>query len=258
MAYDTILVTTHGQALIVTLNRPSQQNALTDLMLRELHAALDSAERSPACRIFVMQGTNGVFCAGMDIEDAAASDRMRGSDATPRGAFFFNLLRRFTITPRVVVSLVDGRVTGGGVGVVAASDFVFATERAQFGLPEALWGLLPCAIAPFLLRRVGFQLPYTMALSTLPVSAHKAERLGLIDEISGDPNIPLQRLASRVTKLEEATIAAAKRYFTQLFPISEKVEAEALSEFDNLFSSASVQQAIAKFTGAHRSWPWER
>jgi polyketide biosynthesis enoyl-CoA hydratase PksH len=256
MAYETIHVATLEQSLRITLNRPSQQNALTDLMLKELHAALDLAERSPACRLVVIQGSNCVFCTGMDIEEATASEQ-RG-DSTPRSSHFFNLLRRFTVTPRVVVSLVDGRATGGGVGLAAASDFVFATERAQFGLPEALWGLLPCSVAPFFLRRVGFQLPYSMTLSTLPVNAQRAERLGLIDEICGDPNIPLQRLAARVTKLNESTIAAVKRYFSQLYPITEKVEAEALSEFDRLFSSPSVQQAFAKFTGIHRSWPWER
>jgi polyketide biosynthesis enoyl-CoA hydratase PksH len=173
MAHDTILVATNGQALTVTLNRSSRQNALTDAMLAELHAALDEAERWPACRLVVIQGANGVFCTGMDFEEAAG-EQTSADNSAPRGAPFFSLLRRFTVTPRVVVSLVDGRVTGGGVGLASASDFVFASERAQFGLPEALWGLLPCSVAPFLMRRVGFQLPY--ASVTSPGSGRSARR----------------------------------------------------------------------------------
>lgn len=257
MTYDTILVAASGPALTVTLNRPARQNALTDLTLAELHAALDAAESLPACRLVVIRGADGHFCTGMDLEEAAgATTRAEGSHSP--GAPFFSLLRRFTAIPRVVVSVVDGRAAGGGVGLAAASDFVFASERAQFGLPEALWGLLPCSVAPFLLRRVGFQAAYAMTLSTLPVNARQAERLGLVDEVSADPCVPLHRLASRVSKLEEATIAAAKRHFARLWPISQEVEAAALSEFDDLFSSARVQQAIAGFTGPGRRFPWER
>nr|ASV46808.1 enoyl-CoA hydratase [uncultured bacterium]ASV47020.1 enoyl-CoA hydratase [uncultured bacterium] len=257
MSYDSIVVTTSEHRLTVTLNRLMRQNALTDTMLAELHEALDLAEHSPSCRMIVLQGANGVFCTGMDLDEAAKDVQVAG-DSPPRGAQFFSLLRRFTAIPRVVVSKVDGRVSGGGVGLVAASDFVFASERSQFSLPEALWGLLPCSVAPFLQRRIGFQGSYSMTLSTLPLNARKAERLGLVDEVAEDPGLPIQRLASRVTKLEATTIAAAKRYFARLWPITEEMEAAALRELDNLLSSASVQHAIAGFASRDRSFPWER
>lgn len=254
MAWQTILAAASAHTLTVTLDRPSRRNALNDSMIAELHAALDDAERSTQCRLLVIHGANGVFCTGMDLEDAAAE-----LDAsTHRGAAFFQLLRRFTASSRVVVSIVDGRVEGGGVGLVAASDFAFATERSRFGLPEALWGLLPCSVLPFLLRRVGFQRAYAMTLSTLPVSAREAKKIGLIDEIADDPTVPLQRLASRVTKLDETTVLAAKRYFARLSPITDEVETTALNELDALFASSFVQQAIAGFTGPRRSLPWER
>src|SRR5262245_7328835 len=102
--------------------------------IKELHAALDEAERSPDCRVLVLEGGDGVFCTGLNLEEAAAT-------TTPEegGAEFFALLKRFTTTPRAVVAKVDGKVSGGGVGLAAASDFVYATERSTFGLPEALW-----------------------------------------------------------------------------------------------------------------------
>src|SRR5204863_9100504 len=114
------------------------------------------------------------------------------------GAAFFGLLRRFTTVGRVIVSIVDGRVTGGGVGLVAASDLVYATERSSFGLPEALWGLLPCCVLPFLIRRVGYQPAYAMALSTQPVSAQEALRSHLVDAVADDPTALVRRLAARV------------------------------------------------------------
>lgn len=255
MTSETIRMATSPYALTVTLHRPSRHNALNDTMIRELHAALDAAERAPDCRMFVLQGAGGVFCTGMDLEDAASE---LGSGATHRAAPFFQLLRRFTTSPRVVVSIIDGRVEGGGVGLAAASDFAFASERARFGLPEALWGLLPSSVLPFLLRRTGLRTAYAMTLSTLPIDARKAEQAGLVDAIDDEPARPLQQLAARVTKLDPATIVAAKRSFARLAPISEEVEAAALRELDELFASPFVQRAIARFIGPERSFPWER
>lgn len=255
MGHDTILVASSPRQLTVTLHRPSRQNALSDTTIRELHAALDEAEQAPDCRMVVVQGAPGVFCSGMDLDDAAAEF---GRSTSRRAAPFFQLLRRFTTSPRVIVSIVDGRAEGGGVGLAAASDFVFASKRASFGLPEALWGLLPSSVLPFLLRRTGPQTAYAMTLSTLPIDAHKAEQIGLADVVVDDPARASRRLAARVTKLEPATVIAAKRAFARLAPISEEVEAAALREHDELFESAFVQRAIARFTGPERSFPWER
>lgn len=255
MAYDTILAAASPDTLTVTLHRPARRNALSDAMLRELHAALDAAERSPDCRLFVLRGTGGAFCAGMDLEEAAGA---LGAGEERRGAPFFGLLRRFTASRCVVVALVDGPAEGGGVGLAAASDFVFASERARFGLPEALWGLLPSSVLPFLLRRTGFRAAYAMTLSTLPLDAREAERAGLVDAVAADPALPLQRLAARVTKLDPTTIAGAKRAFGRLAPISDEVEAAALRELDALLESAPVRRALAGLAGPRRSWPWER
>jgi polyketide biosynthesis enoyl-CoA hydratase PksH len=255
MPYETLLATISPHALTVTMNRPSRQNALNDTMLCELHAALDAAERAPGCRMFVLQGTSGLFCTGMDLEEAAGE---LPGDAGEDRARFFQLLRRFTTSPRVVVSIVDGRAEAGGVGLAAASDFVFASERARFGLPEALWGLLPSSVLPFLLRRTGVRVAFGMTLSTLPLDARKAEHVGLVDAVADDPASLLQRLAARVTKLDPSTIAAAKRSFGRLAPISYEVEAAALRELDELFASPFVRRSLAELTGPRRSFPWER
>src|SRR4051794_9928286 len=184
MVSETILVARSAHALTVTLHRPSRHNALNDATIRDLHGALDAAERALDCRMFVLQGIGDAFCTGMDLEDAAADLGRRVSN---RAAPFFRLLRRFTESSCVVVSIVDGRAEGGGVGLAAASDFVFASARARFGLPEALWGLLPSSVLPFLLRRTGVRTAYAMTLSTLPIDARKAEQAGLVDAVGDDP-----------------------------------------------------------------------
>lgn len=245
-----------GAVLRAVLDRPGRQNAINDVLLADLHTVLDRAEHDPQVRAVVLSATGPVFCSGMDVADATRTGQTRDEIADRGGALFFKLLERITTTPRVVVSLVDGRVTGGGVGLVAASDIVYATERSSFGLPEALWGLLPCCVLPFLIRRVGFQPAYAMALSTMPVSGRRAERVCLVDEVAADPEVPLRLLTTRLTRLPPGIVGDAKRYAGRLVAPLDELGSAAVAEFSRLMSAPAVQRRFANFASRHQM-PWE-
>jgi polyketide biosynthesis enoyl-CoA hydratase PksH len=254
MSNQRIVVRESRQLLRVTLARPEQQNSIDDLLLHELHLALDQAERSADCRVVLLEGQDGVFCTGLDFE--AMTNAPPGEGAGQRGKEYFSLLRRFSCSSRVVISAVDGRVAAGGVGLVAASDFVFASERTTFGLPEALWGLLPCCVLPFLVRRVGFQKAYAMTLSTQPYSAREAAQFQLVDEVSDDLEGQIRKLTIRLNRLHPSTVSAAKRYFGAIAGISPETEQMALAEFGELMSSRMVRSNIENFVTTRR-FPWE-
>jgi polyketide biosynthesis enoyl-CoA hydratase PksH len=254
--YRMLRVRAEPGLLWATLDRPRQQNTINGAVLAELHAVLDQAERSPDCRLVVLAGTDGVFCTGMDFADASRTDGDSTALAERGGAEFLGLLKRFTTVPRAVVSVVDGRVAGGGVGIAAASDFVYATPRSTFGLPEALWGLLPCCVLPFLIRRVGFQPAYAMTLSTLPVTADQAYRTHLVDEVAEDAELPIRRLRLRLSKLDGSTIADLKRYLRGMWFLSEEMERSAVGEFTRLMSSPAVRERISSFA-TQQVFPWE-
>jgi polyketide biosynthesis enoyl-CoA hydratase PksH len=256
MDFQAVTVEERHEVLRVVLNRPERQNSIDDVLLAELHAVLDRVERSPSLRVLTLEAAGPVFCSGMDFESASRNGRHRDEIATRGGEAFFGLLERIATVPRVVVSLVDGRVTGGGVGLAAASDLVYATPASTFGLPEALWGLLPCCVLPFLIRRTGFQPAYAMTLSTLPVPADRAGRIHLVDEVVDDPAPALRRLTARLSKMDPTTIGAAKRYLRDLwFPV-EQQRRTAVAEFSRLMSSPAVQARIAGFAD-HQRLPWE-
>jgi polyketide biosynthesis enoyl-CoA hydratase PksH len=256
-AFETLRVEVRRGALRVVLDRPEGHNAINETLLAELHAALDLAERTEGLRVVVLEATGPVFCSGMDFADATRDERASDDVAERGAAAFFGLLRRLTTIPRVVVARVDGRVTGGGVGLVAASDFVFASGAATFGLPEALWGLLPCCVLPFLVRRVGFQPAHAMTLSTLPVDAERAARVGLVDELADDAEPAIRRLTARLDKVDEATVGAAKRYLGSLWFAAAETERLAVAEFSRLMSSPVVRDRIAGFAADQRL-PWSR
>ncbi|PJN25706.1 enoyl-CoA hydratase [Kitasatospora sp. CB02891] len=246
-------VTRESAVLRVTLARPERQNSIDGTVLAELGHALDEAEADPTCVAMVLEGSDGVFCTGLDF-GAAAAGGPTGEAAG--GEAFIALMRRFTTAPVVVISCVDGRAAGGGVGLAAASDFVLATERSSFALPEALWGLLPCCVLPFVIRRTGLQKAYTMALGTLPMAAAEAERWGLVDELTDRPDEALRRLLVRLTRIDPVTVAELKRYVRSMWFTTEQTEEFALREFTRVMASPVARQRIESLT-TNRGLPWE-
>ncbi|MFJ1598296.1 enoyl-CoA hydratase-related protein [Streptomyces sp. NPDC088261] len=272
-AYRTLRLEHDRGRLTVTLTRPGERNSITRDLITELGAALDLAERTEDCRVVVLRAEGDTFCSGMDLSGVAAADAARGSDGSAGGAGgvgrsadvqdtrkggedYYALLERLTTLGRIVVAQVDGQVVGGGVGLAAACDFVHATERSRFSLPEALWGLLPCSVLPFLIRRVGFQRAYAMALGTLPVAAREAAVHGLVDELAEDAGPALRRLLFRASKLDPATVTDLKRYTRRLWILDEHTGRTAVDEFVRLMSSDRVRDRIAGFAaGPGREGP---
>jgi polyketide biosynthesis enoyl-CoA hydratase PksH len=232
------------------MNRPEQHNSLTPELIDALLAALDACEQDSSARAFILEGNGGYFSSGMDLTAAASGPGARGAG----GEAFLRLLKRFTTSQVVVVSNVDGKASGGGVGLAAASDFVFATPRSQFSLPEVLWGLLPCAVAPFLIRRVGFQVCQRMTLSTLPVRAEMALTYGLVDAIDDGA---LGKLLQRLRSIAPESTGKAKRYLSRLWIINDAMLDCALDELDALLASSEVSQRLREFA-EHNRYPWEK
>ncbi|MFG2680592.1 enoyl-CoA hydratase-related protein [Streptomyces sp. NPDC048392] len=264
MSHGTVRVRQQEPAVLrITLNRPERGNTVDSAMIADLHEALDSAEKADACRLVVLDSPGQTFCDGMDMGEAAGDIRTgsaHGGEAdrgASNGSAFFGLLRRLTEVPRLTLACVDGRVAGGGVGLAAACDLVHTTERGVFSLPEALWGLLPCSVLPFLARRTGSRTAGTMTLTTLPLTAQEAVDRGLADELSRDATPLVRRLLSRLTKVDARMIGEAKEYLSALHPVTAETERRAVTEFARLAAAPGVREGMARFAAEGR-YPWER
>lgn len=229
-------------------------SSLTDETMAALHRALDEAARAGRWRMVALCAVGPVFCSGMDIAGAAGANVDSIARAT---AGFAALLRRFTETPVLVVAGVDGSATGGGVGLAAASDLVLAGPHARFALPELLWGLVPCAVLPFLIRRVGFQAAYAMTLTARTVAGQVAEQMHLVDETVADVDAALPRLAGRLERMPQGAVADAKSYLRHRHAIDPGAEQLAAAEIARLVSAPAFRGAAESFASTGQL-PWLR
>ncbi|MEO6575885.1 MAG: enoyl-CoA hydratase/isomerase family protein, partial [Polyangiaceae bacterium] len=125
---------------------------LTVEFAHALTHALAEAAANPAVRVVVFVGRDaGVFSRGLDLE-AVVSGKISADAGLAAVAECLKALHAFE-KPKLAV--VRGVAIGGGLGLAAACDWVLASEASTFAIPELLWGFVPAAILPLLIRRVG-------------------------------------------------------------------------------------------------------
>ncbi len=131
-----MLETSVGQGIAtLTLNSPSDRNALSRAMRSRLREGLAAALDDPSVRVVVLDHTGRVFCSGMDLNEAggAAADD-QGVRELPE------LLQTVWSAPKPVVAAVRGPARAGGVGLLAACDVVVAASSATFAFSEVRIG----------------------------------------------------------------------------------------------------------------------
>jgi isohexenylglutaconyl-CoA hydratase len=177
-------------ALFLTLQSPRNRNAMSAEMIGELEVVIRQLSQHSA-RALVIQGSDGTFCAGGDINqfaiDAATEVPTSGIDpVVASNRRFGRLLEAIDAAPQVVIAAIEGPTFGGGCGLACASDIVITHANARFSLSETTLGVIPAQIAPFVVRRLGLRTARRLALTAQRFDGRDAYRFGLADELCED------------------------------------------------------------------------
>ena len=145
MAEADIICEQRGASGFVVLNRPQALNALNFAMVAGLEGALVAWEHNPAIERVVITGAGErAFCAGGDIR--LMHDLGRAGRHEEQLAFWheeYRLNRRIARYPKPFISLLDGYVMGGGVGVSIHGSHRIAGDQIAFAMPEVSIGFFP-------------------------------------------------------------------------------------------------------------------
>ncbi|MGE0713975.1 MAG: enoyl-CoA hydratase-related protein [Alphaproteobacteria bacterium] len=242
---EPVLVARRGRLMTLRLNRPAQRNAIDAQMLARIAAALDAAEADSGVRTVLIEGNAEVFCTGLDLEAALAGRGAMDPAAAERGArAYLDVLHRFARSPKIVACRVSGRCEAGGVGFVAAADFAVADPGATFRLSEALIGLLPATLMPFLIRRVGYRTAFRLTLAAPLLGPAEALAAGLVDAAGEGAGEALRHLLLACERVPERTVGAAKAYFDGLAPITAEIGDYAVGRIASLLADPGAAARI--------------
>lgn len=170
----------HGRVGLIRLNRPKQLNALNELLVRQLTAALDAFEADDNIGCIVLTGSPKAFAAGADIGAMAGFSYM---DAYKQD-YITRHWERLKTCRKPVIAAVAGYALGGGCELAMMCDFIIAADSAQFGQPEIKLGTLPGAGGTQRLpRAIGKAKAMEMCLTGRIMDAAEAERSGLVARV---------------------------------------------------------------------------
>jgi enoyl-CoA hydratase len=145
-----VLLRQEGDTARILLNRPEVCNALSIGMSDMLMEAIQTVKRSTDIKIVVIKGAGDNFCAGDDIkemirwqEDEHGQNTQGANGVMRRVRVYQDMANALEELDKLTISAVDGIAVGGGLEITMACDFVIATERSRWGMPEVDSGLTP-------------------------------------------------------------------------------------------------------------------
>ncbi len=179
---DEVLTRVDGGVGFITLNRPKAINSLTQTMVELLSTVLIRWERDDAVRTVVLAGAGERgLCAGGDVVAVYNSARQDGVETRRFWRDEYRLDAQIGRFPKPFVSLMDGIVMGGGVGVSAHANTRVVTDTSKIAMPEVGIGFIPDVGGAFLLSRAPGALGLHAALTGAPFSGADAIAMGFAD-----------------------------------------------------------------------------
>jgi len=172
----------------LTVNRPKALNALNQLTLQEISAAVEDARVDTAIRGLILTGAGEkAFVAGADIKEIAA---LSGLQATTFARYGQSVFDRIENLGKPVIAAVNGFALGGGCELAMACTFRIAATSARFGLPEVKLGIMPgFGGTQRLPRLIGKGRALQVMLTAEPIDAQEAHRIGLVNEVVEPPRL---------------------------------------------------------------------
>lgn len=156
---------------------------------------------------------DGAFCAGASFDEMVALDGEK--EALNFFSGFAKVIQAIKDAPKFVICRVQGKVVGGGVGIVAASDYAVACRDSYIKLSELNIGIGPFVIAPVVKRKIGVS-----ALSTLCINASEwrdadwASDHGLFNEVyqyTNEMDSAILSLSQNLAKSSPMAMAEIKK-----------------------------------------------
>ncbi|HDI60622.1 MAG TPA: enoyl-CoA hydratase/isomerase family protein [Desulfobacteraceae bacterium] len=202
MAYNNLIYEVSDGIATLTFNRPKALNALNRELLNEFTAALEQTAADEAVRVLVLTGAGDkAFVAGADITEIARCTPLQAKRFAALGQMAISRLQAMDIP---VIAAVNGFALGGGTEMALACDFIYASEKARFGLPEITLGIIPgFGGTQRLPRLIGANAAKELIFTGRMIGAEEAARLGIVNRVC-----PPEGLMEAV--LETARTIAAK------------------------------------------------
>ncbi|NBX39324.1 MAG: enoyl-CoA hydratase/isomerase family protein [Flavobacteriia bacterium] len=227
-----------------------QSNSLPSSVLQSLADQITAADQEAAVRVIVLKSSGEkTFCAG------ASFDELCNIQNEAEGLRFFSgfakVINACRTSEKLIIGRVQGKAVGGGVGLAAATDYCFASTKADVKLSELAVGIGPFVVGPAVERKIGLSAMSELAINATEWrSADWAKTKGLYTEIyetMEEMDNAVDTLAHRLAASNPEAMKALKQIFWKGTDHWDQLLLERAGISGNLVLSAFTRKAIASF-----------
>jgi enoyl-CoA hydratase/carnithine racemase len=228
---------------IARIDRAERLNALNREVQERLTEAFAAADAAPEVRVLILTGTGRTFSVGADIDELATN--------TEEAARQLQASLRFLSAPermrKPVIAAVNGYALGGGLELTLACDFVLASEKATFGVPEPTLGVVPGLAMQRLPKIVGIMRARDILLTARTLSAVEAFAYGLVTRVVPHERLldEARSLADDVARLGPHAVELLKAAINRNFQTDDLLFAERANAW--LFATRDAAEGIKAF-----------
>ncbi len=241
-----------GAVALLTLDRASSRNALSEEMMAALLAAVDAAGSDSSVKVVIIAGNGPAFSAGHDLKQLTAH---RG-DADGGRAYYTlvmgkcaELMQAIVRCPKPVIAAVEGVATAAGCQLVATCDLAVAGANARFATPGVNIGLFCSTPMVALARNVPRKKAMEMLLLGELMDAPSAASFGLVNRVvsAGQALFEAMQMAEIIATKSPVTVAIGKKaFYSQI----EQPLAEAYADAAQVMVRNMMERDAAEGIGA--------
>jgi len=211
MSFDNIILEVENNIATLFFNRPKALNALNNALFDELDQALDMVKNNSDIRVLILTGAGDkAFVAGADISELVKMNPLQAKFFSRKGQKVFSKIEDLPIP---AIAAVNGFALGGGSEAALACDFIYASDRAVFGLPEISLGLIPgFGGTQRLARLVGNNRAKEMVFTGKNIRADKALEYGIVNKVCAHETLmeEVLKTANLIASKGKVALRAAK------------------------------------------------
>lgn len=210
----------------ITFGTPKSNSLPGEILEKLAQTILDEGSKKEVKAILLKSEGDKSFCAGASFDELLEIEELEKSKIFFGG--FAKVLHAMRSCGKLVIVRVQGKTTGGGVGIACAADYCFATEEAAMALTELNLGIGPFVIGPFVERKVGKSAYSAMSIDADFRSADWCEKHDVYHSVSENieiMDVEINAFMEKLSTRSSDALALIKKvswegteYFEQLMP----------------------------------------
>ena len=235
---------------VIILSDSENGNRLDNNSLNEMKNVFDDYSGNKDVRVILLRSNGNNFCLGMNLDTLIKSN---GNAELVIGIdLYIDILKNIHSCHKPVVCAVNGDVKAGGVGLVSSCDIIIASDKSSFELSEALFGLIPANVLPFIFSlRITPQKARYLILTAKKISAFEAKTINLVDEVFEQNMLEkgIKNVVKSLYRVSPDAVKYTKSFTTELLNLSfEESLVKAKNKLIELVETGDVNKAVTAFS----------